>query len=373
MKICKQIAIFLSLSSSLAKAGEFFEYGQSLRALGMGNAYIAVVDDGDSLFYNPAGLGRAKGINLRVLNLNLGINGQETYDTVQAMSASSATGVERFSEFFGSSLWVGLGGKATLTIPNFGFGVYSSGFADIELRDPILPYFDIHYLNDYGFALGGALEIGPKAHGGITLKRINRTGTNQEFGISTFLDGQTSSIQSNLDRKGVGYGVDLGFTWELPLPFSPVIAGVWNDVGTTSFLPEGDSDPPPNLYDEQILGISTSFDTLLFGMTTAIDIKHFNQYSESLGKKIHLGIELNLPIIDIRAGFSQGYYSLGTSLDLFIAQLELAYYGVERGEYAGQDEDRRIQLALTMDFEFDPQFNLLSVGKGQRRQLKRRR
>ncbi|MEY4615663.1 MAG: hypothetical protein RJB66_623 [Pseudomonadota bacterium] len=365
--------IITSLISTTVKSAEFFEYGQSIRALGMGNAYSAVAKDGDSLFYNPAGLGRSSGINLTLLNMNLGLNGENAYNTVQKVSQSTGTGVDKFSEIFGEQLWLGAGGKVTLTLPNFGMGIYDSGSSGIELKDPILPYFDINYVNDYGIVVGSAFKIGPHSHFGINAKRINRTGGQQDFGISTFLNGDTQTIQDNIQKKGVGYGADIGFSWEIPAPFNPVVSGVWKDIGTTTFLKVGGSEKPPRILDDQTIGVAAGFDLALFGLTTAIDIKHINATSEPFGKKLHMGLELDLPLLDLRGGFSQGYYSIGASVDLLLMQLDLAYYGVELGEYPGQDEDRRILLALTMDLGFDANLNFLDFNSSKGKRLKRRR
>lgn len=352
---------------------ELFEYGQSIRALGMGNAYTAVVTDGDALFYNPGALGRVKGINLTLLNLNAGINGANALQSAQQIANSNASGIDRFSDLFGQRIWLGMGGKVNLYMPHFGLAVYDSGKIGFELKDPIIPYFDINYLNDYGLVLGGSFSVGPSASVGFTAKKITRMGSNEKIGISSFLDGNTSNIQSNLNRRGNGYGADLGFVWEIPAPFNPVISGVWKDVGGTTFLKEAGIEKPPKILEEQILGVAAGFDLTVFGMVAAIDYKHITTPREPLGKKLHMGLELDLPVLDIRAGFSQGYYSLGASLDLFLFQLDLAYYGVEIGEYPGQDEDRRIQLALTMDLGFDPSFKFMDINKVKGRKLKQRR
>lgn len=372
-KLLFVIPFLINLFSETTRAKEFFEYGQSIRALGMGNAYTAVVSDGDALFYNPGALGRVKGINLTILNLAAGINGENAYNSAMQISQSTATGIDRFADFFGQQLWVGVGGKMHLTMPNFGIGVYDSGNVGFELKDPILPYFDINYINDYGVVVGGSFPIGPTSHFGITAKRVTRVGANQEVGVSQFLDGQTAAIQSNLNRRGNGYGADLGFVWELPVPLNPVVSGVWKDVGTTSFLKEIGIEKPPRILDERILGVAAGFDFPVFGMTAAIDYKHINSLGENVGKKIHMGLEFDFPFLDIRGGFSQGYYSLGASIDLFIFQVDMAYYGVELGEYPGQDEDRRFQIALTMDMGFDPSFRFMDFNKVKGRKLKQRR
>ncbi len=374
MRFLKMLIIICLFTYNLnIEAKEFFEYGQSIRALGMGNAYTAVVNDGDALYYNPASLGRVKGINLTLINLNAGFNGKNAYDSSQKFQNSTETGIDKFADLFGQQIWVGLGGKVNLTVPNFGVGIYDSGYVGLELKDPILPYFDMNYNNDYGIVVGGSFPIGPGTHFGINAKRITRMGTNQPIGVSNFLDGQTSSIQSNMNRRGNGYGADLGFVWELPVPLNPVISGVWKDIGATTFLKEAGVEKPPRILDERILGVATGFDFAFFGMTAALDYKHINVNSEGIGKKIHMGVEFDLPLIDIRGGFSQGYYSLGASLDLFLFQIDLAYYGVELGEYPGQDEDRRFQIAFTMDMGFDPSFNFVDFNKVKGRKLKQRR
>jgi len=373
LKIVILIIIISFQSIDQSWSVELFEYGQSIRALGMGNAYSAVVTNGDALFYNPAALGRVKGINLTIINLNAGVNGQNALNSAQAIANSSATGIDRFSDYFGQRIWLGMGGKVNLYMPYFGLSVYDSGFLGFELKDPILPYFDMNYINDYGLVIGGAFSVGPSSYFGFTAKKITRMGTNEQVGVSNFLTGDTSDIQSNLNRRGNGYGADLGFVWELPVPLNPVISGVWKDVGGTVFLKEAGIEKPPKIAEEKILGVAAGFDLTVFGMTAAIDYKHIDTAKEPLGKKLHMGLEFDLPLIDIRGGFGQGYYSMGASLDFFLFQLDFAYYGVEIGEYPGQDEDRRIQLALCMDLGFDPSFKFMDFNRVKGRKVKQRR
>ena len=50
------ILFLLILTANIAHSKELFEMNTSVRALGMGNAYTAIVHDSDCVFYNPAGL-----------------------------------------------------------------------------------------------------------------------------------------------------------------------------------------------------------------------------------------------------------------------------------------------------------------------------
>ena len=53
-------------NSTFAKAEDWTQYG--LRPLGMGNAYVAVADDFNAVFYNPAGLARLNDWYLEIIN-----------------------------------------------------------------------------------------------------------------------------------------------------------------------------------------------------------------------------------------------------------------------------------------------------------------
>lgn len=354
-------------------ADELVEYGQSIRALGMGNAYTAVTDNYEALWYNPAALGRVEGINLTFLDLNAGFDGTGAMDLVKSVQSSTATGLDRLSPMFGKQIWVGLGTKEALTSPYFGVGVYDSGFAKIKLRNPTLPTFEVGYLNDLGFVIGTAFAVGPGAYFGVNGKKVIRTGNIGSYGVSNFLDGSTKNISADVNRKGNGYGADLGFVWRIPGPLNPTFSGVWKDIGTTTFIKENGYLAPPRIEDERILGFSTGFDLKIVDMTAAIDYKHINSNSENIGKKIHFGLELGLPLLDLRGGFSQGYYSMGATIDLYILKMDLAYYGVELGEYPGQHEDRRIEAQLIMEVGFDPSFKFLEINKYKGRKLKLRR
>lgn len=60
-----------SARASAAGAGQIFETGSSGRALGMGNAYTAAVNDATSLYYNPAGLGLLEAKEVHLMRASL--------------------------------------------------------------------------------------------------------------------------------------------------------------------------------------------------------------------------------------------------------------------------------------------------------------
>ena len=64
----KLILIYFLLFFSFARAREFRYLQRSPKALLMGDAYTAIADDEYTLFYNPAAMGRHKGLSVYFVN-----------------------------------------------------------------------------------------------------------------------------------------------------------------------------------------------------------------------------------------------------------------------------------------------------------------
>jgi len=64
-KILISALFFIVLTASLAFS--YDNLGTSAKAVGMGNAFVAIADDPSGVFYNPAGLARLKGVQLSVM------------------------------------------------------------------------------------------------------------------------------------------------------------------------------------------------------------------------------------------------------------------------------------------------------------------
>jgi hypothetical protein len=360
--------------SHLANAAPIPEEWTSVRALGMGNAYSAIVRDSDAMFYNPAGLARVKGFNFTLFDLR---GGTDAMDAVQQYTAyKSAVNTAAFlNGLYGKNYWAGAGTKTALTIPGFGIGAFGSGDGDIFLNNPSDPTMGINYFADYGFMIGGAFDLVPEILSfGLVGRRITRAGTDLPAGPATFATLTTSQLQQNLSDRGTGYGVDLGLLFTMPAPIvKPSLSVVWKNVGVTSFSFDAGNEAPPRILDEIDLGAGLEISAGLLSVTPAFDYKYVNRADIQNTKKIHLGVEVSLTLIDVRVGFNQGYYTAGAGLDLGLFRIDAATYGEELGEYAGQKEDRRYIVQLTMELDFDPaKLGLSGSGEGGRH-LKQRR
>ena len=321
----------------------------SVRALGMGDAFTAVADDESSLFYNPAGLARVRGLNLKIFDVGAGASNVSSISKFQGLKGGSGTSFSQsLSSLYGEHIWVGAGGEAFFTMPMFGIGVYDHSGALIQIDNPVYPQVHTRVLNDYGYVMGLGIPAG-LLHLGADLKYIKRTGADSTFGPAAIGDLQSSNITDRITGWGTGYGADLGASLVIPAPFFRAALSVaWKNVGATQFKSSNGTDIPsePNNI---TVGAGLKFDAPLISVTPAIDIVYLNDANLQLTRKVNFGVELGLPLLDLRAGFHEGYYTAGVGVNLGLFRVDGATYGVELGAYPGQIEDRRYVVQFTME------------------------
>lgn len=373
--------LFLFTVSSESNAAELHQTWSSVRAMGMGGAYTAVVDDGDALFYNPAALSKVSGVEWTIMDPRIGVNGPQALE-VAAIASSGSTLADTLTDLYGKAIWVGGGGKTSFVMPNFGFAAFSNGDVGVNLQNPAFPELNLNYVFDYGIALGGAIDFIPNVWSiGLVAKRLNRTGTNLPVGPSVLASLDIESIKDQLKNRGTGYGLDIGTMLTIPSPIQPTLSFSIRNFGYTSFTFEEGVQAPPRSEPDMTLGGSLTFDTPVFNITTAMDYRFLDRADIQMGKKLHLGVEFDLPLLQLRAGLNQGYYTAGATFDMGVLALDAATYGVELGEYPGQLEDRRYVVQMTLQIGLD--LGLFggsssggsgsSGGSANRRKLKQRR
>lgn len=366
----KGIFILILILSSFVQAKELRQFGETVRSNGMGGVHFPEPNKAYQFLSNPAYLSQVKGINWDLFGMGIGSN---AYSSASELSGFQYTGISSISNYYGSYFNTFFQGYSAIATPNFGLAVYDEGFFDIAPHNPSFPTIDMTVINDYAFAMGYSFNLAPQTDFGINLKRITRLGGEQSLGIDTIaLAASNSALIEQFQNEGVGYGFDLGLTHTIPAPFSPTISLAWQDVGSTAFTKTKGADKPERIKDNLTMAATFRGDSTLIGLAGGIEYRHINDANEPLAKKIHMGLELDLPLITVRGGLYQGYVTYGAGIDLLFFQIDAAYYTVERGAYAGQTPDKRIQIGISMNMGFDPDFNITD-SSGKKRHLKQRR
>lgn len=374
--------IAILIVASNARALDVADQWSSIRAEGMGGAYTAVVDGTDALFYNPAGLAGQTRFAWEILDLNLGANGYENIATLQNIVSGGDDNLStNLQQLYGKRVWFGGHAKTSILIPSFAMTAFTGTGAGISVSNPANTQMNLNYFFDYGFAAGGGFELVPGVvKFGLAARRFNRTGTNLPIGAATLANLDTDTLQSELKRRGTGYGADLGLNLTLPGPVSPTLSAVYRNAGVTTFSHDEGAGAPPPIEPEFIVGGAMKFSGGLVDITPAIDYRFANRNDMQIGKKLHLGVEVAMPVLTLRAGLNQGYWTAGAGFNMWLLHIEAASYGVELGAYPGQQEDRRYMANFSFQLGFDPgglfggsKGSGSESGSGSRPRLKQRR
>ena len=367
------VLVVVIFTTPFVHSRELYNRNISVRAMGMGNAFTPIARGTDALFYNPAGLAKTKEITLTALKFKIGVNGVDAYEDAQDFDGDSYADTLR--AFYGKELWIGGGAVSGFSTPSFAAAIYDSFNVSADLSNPALPSFQVDFVNDYGIATGFGLDLAPGFSAGVVIKRINRIGSSVEIPVSSLASLDDADLERELDNRGLGYSLDFGAALTFKTPVNPTLSFVMRDIGNTKFTLDEGIRRPPTDKSEMIGALSLEIDGPGLTLIPVFEVRHIGSDEEiSIGKKIHMGVEVDLPGLALRGGLHQGYYTAGVGLNLGMFMLDFATYGVELGEYPGQHEDRRYMLELTIDLGFDPSSgSFLGLNKENRKRLKQRR
>jgi len=366
---------------------------RGVRPLGMGGAFLAVSDDHNAFFYNPAGITQREKATFTLFELPIGIS-KDLFDTYKFFSDNQDDledfedlDIDRQQELVTdviarithnrNHITAGfpninyIGGPSSLV--QWGWGVF--GIYDVKLkvnRGIIAPNVDMWGSVD-------AIVIVPVAHKieylplmvpgnlsvGANLKYINRWRI-EEKKISIL---QFEQFDPDL-QKGKGVGIDLGALYQLTDKWQFAMA--ITDFGGTkidyeSVDVDGGVDKPAGsgvITPSWDVGFAYRPDSIPYWpgkrletkdiLTLVVDVNDITDSDEGLFKatfftKLHMGAELNLfKQLKVRGGFNQGYPTLGLGLSALFLHIDYAFWGEELGRYAGDIPEWNHMISLAV-------------------------
>ena len=367
----KRIVLLFILLSLLPVFGqEVTHLGRSSKALLLGDAYTARADDEFTLFYNPAALARNSGLEVSPLNPQIGVtDALDEVDRFKDFPSSDAAAIS--DRLLGFPVFVQAGLFPGLKMASFGFNFFAQTRTSLLLQNATHPLLNLDYRVDRGFVAGFAYSFGKgkrsktgvKSSLGISLKHTQREGISGQYDL--FGTELLSKIEDNVEdvedirnalgwSKGKAWGVDIGFEQIWKTSFSEFSWGASVlDVGGTKFKKvSGDVDiPEQEMFVNTGVNWKQNFGIVAYSLSA--DLHPLNVYMP-FGRRIHLGLELDLPFISLLGGYSEGYVSYGLEVRLWPFKLIAGFYSNELGVKYKEFEGKRAVFQLNLlDIDID--------------------
>ena len=334
---------------------------ESIRARGMGNAFTAAANDEMLLFYNPAALRSVYYNMYEVVGFNTTTN-ENTINLGKSSSSFSTIGSLAGKKIYNEANL----GLLSHVNSRFGWSLFSNGLLDIQVRNPIIPYLETKAYVQTGLAGGMAWSfLDFQLDLGLGVKLVQRSGIDTKLhifdeAIIEFTEDQkTTKLQKKFTSKAA-FAPDAGVIYHFDSyhNMEPKVAFSLQNIGGLDF--EGAGKVPMTMN----IGVSTESEFNGLDMILAADYRDLADSQEMISKgnimterNIKIGVEFGWQklfnghhLISFRAGRNGPYNSVGWSMNLFGFKVDFAKYSEEIGGYAGELEDKRTSLQVSLIF-----------------------
>ncbi len=334
---------------------------ESIRARGMGNAFTAAANDEMLLFYNPAALRSVYYNMYEVVGFNTTTN-ENTRNLGKSSSGFSTIGSLAGKKIYNEANL----GLLSHVNSRFGWSFFSNGLVDIQVRNPIIPYLETKAYVQTGLAGGMAWSfLDFQLDLGLGVKLVQRSGIDTKLhifdeAIIEFTEDQkTTKLQKKFTSKAA-FAPDAGVIYHFDSyhNMEPKVAFSLQNIGGLDF--EGAGKVPMTMN----IGVSTESEFNGLDMILAADYRDLADSQEMISKgnimterNIKIGVEFGWKklfnghhLISLRAGRNGPYNSVGWSMNLFGFKVDFAKYSEEIGGYAGELEDKRTSLQVSLIF-----------------------
>jgi hypothetical protein len=334
---------------------------EGVRPTGMGNAFLALSDDNNVMWYNPAALTKTTGLHGNIFDFTLGADSLETVGNVKnAIFNGNYSGLispdstfvrfdvkpSFFSKYFGFSLYTHTNGYwdiQSLQLPSVDVYAYSDVGAITAMAFPVSEYFS------FGFSLRGLIRSGADIHLDTLTLLQNLGGISQ----AAFMEAIYDELKK-MSGYGYGFGLNLGSLATIPLGKTGPrlqLAATIEDVGQTTFKQLGSSLTPPAIPMSFHSGMALIYDVNKRAQVNfTADVRHMFEPLPFV-KTAHLGLEYRHKYFALRTGLSEGYLTYGFSwTTLPHTQIHFSSYAAEVGNGWQQRSQRFFLVQAVIGF-----------------------
>lgn len=335
------------------------ELATSARALGMGNAYNAKVDDASAVFYNPAGLGSVRGASFHLSNLHLEMN--KSFLTVGSkgpvLDAVSNTS-KLFSLDGTRELLRDEPGKMTHSrfhmLPNLTTRYFTLGYLLSKHTRAVVTDLS----SNEGFEFADRLDHGPylglnfSFFGGVLKLGASGIYLSRKELKASVDPNQTIDLGSGDYYKGKGIITTAGAKVTLPVALLPTFSATLHNALGTKFSDGGGLGAPDKIESTIDVGFSiTPQVTTRSRLHLEVNYKDLSREFSDVdnSRRILVGAEWDFyRALFVRVGYGDGFGSFGLGARGKSFQFDVSTYAVDstartfRGE-----EDRRFAFSFS--------------------------
>lgn len=364
MKKTGLLLCLLLLTAVVAQAARPISY-ESPRSLAMGGAFVAIADDHQAMFSNPAGLGLNQKKAFSVINSTFIVN--DDYETVNSRInrlTDAELPASRSQNY--STLLEAMGKVGHRNWSNLAYYLGSTGFAaalyynekeTYSVSNPVSPVLESQV--DKDTVLMGSVArpfdeaqvlFKDRATGwwGTTVKFASRNSTTTSYGAKDF-SALTADAVKDANLTGATLDFDLGALWQLNNPLNPSLGFMVGNVLGSEFSSEVGSlrrHYAAGISIKPLSGPPERNERLIFALDYWDDGRDTSSFN-----KVRLGSQLRVSDhIHLLAGLRSGYLTGGFTLAWRDLHLQAATYSEELGKRPGDKEDRRYTASLNLEF-----------------------
>lgn len=339
-----------------AHSQELHEFYNGSRAMAMGGAQIAVVNDETALLSNPAGLGKLRDYYGTILDpeadFGQNLNGIYTaspftspFDPAQvatSLNSSRNTYYHARAQVFPS-----------FVVKNFGIGVYYRYLLDMRMNSTGTS-LSTFYWEDAALLLGYNFRFfDGRVKLGFTGKLISRIEIDKQIALPA------SVTLQNQASEGAAVGGDIGLNLAGPWHWIPTLSVVARDVGSTQFTAGKNvrmtttGIPNKITQDYDIAFAVFPIHANRTRSSFTIEVQKYLAAVQSTDqlRYLHVGWELNQSdFFFLRAGMNGRWWTAGLELATEKIQFQLTTYGEDIGQGTTSEEDRRYIFKFAFRF-----------------------
>lgn len=359
---------------------------QSPRALGMGDAFVAVADDYSAIFYNPAGLARRENGQINLSMSYAGTPGAIDFynefgkieDSGQTEQQKQQSYLELIERHYGDVYGLRLSPSEAFWVrPQWGVALIPMDLSvEFAMHKQVGPVLNTTIYADTTLGLSYADDLKSFSHGrfswGVTGKFVNRGFFSKSIGAIDLASSSEVVSQADL-LEGYTVDADIGVLWTPDLPdvglwsvmrlARPTFGAVLRNVAETGFgqslkllNKDAQNGRPDKLHRVLDLGTKWEYPSLwIFSGRGVLDIRDLGHEDFSWTKGSHLGVEFDWTVTSwwkgqYRVGLSQGFWTAGLSAQMTIFNIDLVSYATDVGTRNISVESRVYAARLNMDF-----------------------